>query len=57
MLPDVGEHLDGGRLARAVRSEEAEELTWLDREIDVIDRGEVAKGSGERGSSDRRRHD
>jgi hypothetical protein len=37
------QHVDRGRLARAVRPQEPENLAWLDDEIDFIDGDEVSK--------------
>ena len=42
-----GQHLHRGRLAAAVRADEAEDLAPLDREAHVIDRGEIAEPAGE----------
>ena len=40
---DAAEHADGGRLARPVRAQEAEDLALLDLEADAIDGHEVAE--------------
>ena len=40
--PETGDRLDGGCLAGAVRSEDAEDLALLDGEGDAVDRRAVA---------------
>ena len=46
------EHLHGGRLAGAVGSEEAVDLTPLDGEVEPVDRGHVVEGAGQPGGRD-----
>jgi hypothetical protein len=40
----AGEHLQRGRLARAVRPDVAERLASLHGQVDVVDRGDDARG-------------
>ena len=49
----AGQHLHRGRLAAAVRAEEAEDLAALDGEAHAVDRGEVAEAHGEVARHDR----
>ena len=42
-----GQHLHRRRLAAAVRADKAEDLAALDREADMVDRGEIAEPAGE----------
>ena len=50
--PQTGDRLDGGRLAGAVRSEDAEDLALLDGEGHAVDRRAVAISLGEVGDFD-----
>src|SRR5213079_1737140 len=53
--PDEAEHHpQRGRLARAVRSQVAEDVARLDREIDVVDRDDVPIPLDEAADLDRR---
>ena len=52
----AGEHLDGGGLACAVGTEEAEELAGGDREVDILNGGEVAETAGEACSGNGKDH-
>ncbi len=46
-LHQAQQHADGGGLARAIRPEEAEDLSAADFEIDAIHSGEVAEAFGQ----------
>ena len=48
----ASEHLDGGGFARSVWAKEPEELAGSDREVDVLDRDEVAETTCEGCSGD-----
>src|SRR6185312_5113850 len=45
----TGEHLDRGRLARSVGTEEAEELAGLNNKVDVVDGCEAAVEGARKG--------
>ena len=47
------QHADGGRLAGAVRAEEAEDLAFLDVEVDAVDGADVGREAHERLGEDR----
>ena len=51
---EAGQHLDGRRLAAAVRAEEPEDLAAFDLEADMVDRGEVPEAAREIVRRDRR---
>src|SRR5262249_21180479 len=49
------DHLHRGRLAGAVRAEEAEADAWLDLEVDAVNRNTLAVALGQPARVDRRR--
>src|SRR4029453_15251401 len=53
-LEEADQHPDGGALARAVPAEEREDRPGLDRDAQVVDRGEVAEALRQAGRADDR---
>ena len=44
---DAGEHLDDGRLAGAVLTKEADDLAGIEREVEILDRGDAEEALGD----------